>query len=83
MALTSQVAVERSKAAMHLLGKNYMRENEHVWLVTVTASTTTGRGGEDSGTENESTLKDANLRICRGTICPSYLDDGSLTPRAA
>ena len=43
MALTSQVAVERSKAAMHLLGKNYMRENEHVWLVTVTASTTTGR----------------------------------------
>ena len=43
MALTSQVAVKRSKAAMHLLGKNYMGENEHVWLVTVTASTTTGR----------------------------------------
>ena len=43
MTLTSQFAVKRSNAGVHLLGKNYMGENEHVWLVTVTASITTGR----------------------------------------
>ena len=38
MALTSQFAVKRSNAGVHLLGKNYMTKNERCgdakWLVT-------------------------------------------------